>query len=255
MAEVTRMLGNTDLASHYVSQGLAVATEHVQLLTLRASLVTETVPTGGGYDITTQPTVALADAHKLLPLDPQHVDARRMLFSGLWYERMLFTDGPFTMITVLAVSYGVTNRADGRLPLPRVGARLAQLFSAIRLAKSKIIISPVNRGFVRPVTGETRFATLRRVLVTIAWRIVAAGIVGQALVRDAVIVRWLVVVLSLGSLASLAATLLFHAAYADAAKHIGGYGNELNSLVRLAGERGPVAKPPLVSAFRTEPAR
>ena len=28
-AEVTRMLGNTDLASHYVSQGLAVAPEHV----------------------------------------------------------------------------------------------------------------------------------------------------------------------------------------------------------------------------------
>lgn len=237
-AEVTRMLGNTDLASHYVSQGLAVAPEHVQLLTLRASLVTETVPTGGRYDITTQPTVALAEANKLLQLDPQHVGARRTLFSGLWYERMLFTDGPLTMITVLAVSYGVTYRADGQLPLPWVGAGLALLFSTIRLAKGKIITSPVNRGFVRSVTRETRFATLRRVLVTIAWCIVAAGIVGQVLVRDAVIVRWLVVVLSVGALASLAATLLFHAAYADAAKRIGGYGNDLNSLVRLADERG-----------------
>ncbi len=236
-AEVTRMLGNTDLASHYVSQGLALAPEHVQLLTLRASLVTETVQTGGRYDITTQPTVALAEANKLLQLDPQHVGARRTLFSGLWYERMLFTDGPLTMITVLALSYGVTYQRDGHLWSPWVGAVLVLLFSVIRLAKGKIISSPVNQGFIRSIAQETRFAITRRVLVMTAWCVVAVGALCQLFVRDAVIVRWLIVALSLGALASLAATLLLHAAHAEAAKRIGGYSSDLNSLVRLAEER------------------
>ena len=236
-AEVTRMLGNTDLASHYVSQGLALAPEHVQLLTLRASLVTETVQTGGRYDITTRPTVALAEANKLLQIDPQHVGARRTLFSGLWYERMLFTDGPLTMITVLALSYGVTYQRDGHLWSPWVGAGLVLLFSVIRLAKGKIISSPVNQGFIRSIAQETRFAITRRVLVMTAWCVVAIGALCQLFVRDAVIVRWLIVVLSLGALASLVASLLLHAAHADAAKRLGAFGDDVNSLVRLAGER------------------
>lgn len=236
-AEVTRMLGNTDLANHYVSQGLALAPEHVQLLTLRASLVTETVQTGGRYDIITQPTVALAEANKLLQLDPQHVGARRTLFSGLWYERILFTDGPLTMITVLALSYGVTYQRDGHLWSPWMGAGLVLLFSAIRLAKGKIISSPVNQGFIRSIAQETRFAITRRVLVMTAWCVVVIGALCQLFVRDAVIVRWLIVALSLGTLASLVAALLLHAAHTDAARRLGGYGDDVNSLVRLAGER------------------
>src|SRR5690606_39224374 len=121
VAEVTRMLGNTDLASHYVSQGLALAPEHMQLLTLRASLVTETVQTGGRNDVTTQPTVAMAEANKLLQLDPQHVGARRTLFSGLWHEQMLFTDGPLAMIAMLALSYAAVFQSDGELWTPWPG--------------------------------------------------------------------------------------------------------------------------------------
>lgn len=236
-AEVIRMLGSTDLASHYVSQGLALAPEHVQLLTLRAGLVTETVQTGGRYDITTQPTVALAEANKLLQLDPQHVGARRTLFSGLWYERMLFTDGPLTMITMLALSYAAVFQSNGELWSPWPGVVIVLLFSGIRLAKGKIISSPANRGFVRALTRETRFATSRRWLTVGAWSTLALATACSAFVRDAVLVRWIIVALAVAALASLAATLLLHAAYAEAAKRIGGYSSDLNSLVRLAGER------------------
>lgn len=237
VAEVTRMLGNTDLASHYVSQGLALAPEHMQLLTLRASLVTETVQTGGRNDVTTQPTVAMAEANKLLQLDPQHVGARRTLFSGLWHEQMLFTDGPLAMIAMLALSYAAVFQSDGELWTPWPGVVIVLLFSGIRIAKSMIISAPANQGFTRALTRETRFAAPRRWLTAFAWFTLVVATACSVFVRDAVILRWIIVALAVAALSSLTATVLLHAAYGEAAKRIGGYGADLNSLVRLAWER------------------
>ena len=236
-AQVMRLLKNNDLAGHYIAQGLALAPEHMGLLTERASLAIETVETGGRHDLTTRPTFEMAEANKLLQLDPQHVGARRTMFGGLWYELARFTEGPLALIAVLALSYGGTFVADGDVRVAWPFALVVAIYGGIRIAKASIVSSPASKGVVRALTHETRFAGLRRWLTAFAWCVLAGGTIGLLFVRDSVAIRWIIVALAVAAFASFCASVLTHLAYADAARRFGAFDSDTNSLVRLADER------------------
>ncbi len=236
-AEVAWTLGNIDLAEHYVAQGLAVAPEHVHLLTVRADLIAATAQPTSKYDTISQPVAAASEANKLLQIDPQHRGARRTLFSVLWYEQMLLTDGPLALLPIAALNYAICFRSNGTLWSPVPGTIIVLVFAALRLVGYFRITSQANPGYRRMLTHDTRFAAPRRWLTILAWAATLLGTVCALFVRDAVAVRWTLVALALAAAASLAATTLLHLCFPAAAKQAGGFSADAQSLGRLASYR------------------
>lgn len=233
-ARIAWTLENTDLAEHYVNQGLALAPEDLGLLTLRADLNAATTRPNSRYDTVSRPLAVARESNRLLQLDPQHRGARRTLFLSIWDELSLLIDGPIGIATLTALNYAVCFRSSGELWSPIPGTLLVLLFAVIRLVGSTRIMSQANPGFRRALTHDLPFATLRRVLVIACWSITLSCAVLALFVRDAIAVRIIIVALAITIVAAFTASLLLSSGLRTAAQGVGGYAADVQSLSRLA---------------------
>lgn len=231
-------LGKIVLAEYYVDRGLSLAPDNLDLLTLRADLTTASASPTGKYDVITPQRVALSEANKILRLDPQHRGARRKLFSGFWYEYALLTDVPIGLLAVVAVTFATSFRASGTVWSPLAGTAIVLIAAAVRLFSYFMVTAEVNPGFKRLVTRETPFSTVRRWLTAFSWLIAVLGAVSALFVRDALVIRWLIVALGLASLAALAASIIWQCSFPASSRRAGGFSNDIDSLARIRDYRG-----------------
>ncbi len=230
-------LGKIDLAQYYLDRGLSFAPESIELLALRADLATAAARPTSRFDVATREAVAMAEANKILLLEPQHRDARRKLFSGLWYEHALLTDVPIGFIAGITVTFTISFRESGTVWSPFAGTVIVLIAAAVRLLNYFVVTSKINPGFKKLVTRETRFATVRRALSAFSWLAVGLCSISAEFVRDAVAIRWILVGLALAAGAALAASVMMQYSFSESARRAGGYSNDVDSLSRIADYR------------------
>lgn len=232
-ARIAWLLGDTNLADRYVNQGLELAPEDVDLLTVRANLNAATTKPNSRYDTISRPLAVAREANRLLQFDPQHQGARRTLFLSVWDELSLITDGPIGLAVLTALNYAICFRSNGDLWSPIPGTLLVLLFAVIRLVGSARIMSQANPGFRRAFTHDAPFAALRRILIGAAWSVTLLCAALALFVRDATAVRLILVALALAVAASFTASILLSAGLRTAAQGVGGFQADPQSLTRL----------------------
>ncbi len=240
-AQLVWQLGDAERAKELAETGLAIAPEHLRLRTLHADLTTATVVPTSRYDSVTRPMTQVAEAGKILAQAPQHQGARRALFTALWAQRMLRFDAPLTLIAILAVTAGASFSGYGSPVVLYTGAGIALLIGVLRLVGSALVGAQADRGFRRRLTGHAPLDVLRRVLGCFAWLSAGAGIVILPFVRDAVIVRWIIVWLGVAAISCFAASLIWQLGFPRASRELGGYGDDADTLHRLREHRGRLA--------------
>jgi tetratricopeptide (TPR) repeat protein len=215
-----------DEALRYADQGLALAPEHLGLLQARAVVVEEQTANGterGGRRAAHAAGVAEAD--RILRLDPGNSISRQRLFEVMWIYRTSLVDVPLAVLAVLAFNTAIMFVNDAViLLLP--GVILAAIMTAVQASRYRRIASRVNGAFRRSLVHHTRLARLRIALGALSWTVALLSGVALLFVRDAVQVRWLIVALGVGVLAALAASLLWHASYPEASQRAGGATND-----------------------------
>lgn len=236
-AQLVWQLGDPRRAKELAETGLAIAPEHPRLHVLHADLTAALTEPTSRYDTVSRPAALAREMSRVLAADPQHRGARRALFTELWSQRMLLIDAPLSLLAVLAVTAGASFGAAGTPATLLTGAGIALMIAVFRLVGYAIVAARADRGFRRQLGGASGLDLLRRVLSGVAWCAAVAGMIALPLVRDAVVVRWLIVGLGAAALAGLAASLIWQAGFPGRARTVGGYDEDGDSLHRLREHR------------------
>lgn len=235
---ITWRAGKPEEAKQLAEQGLAIAPEDEGLLASYADLTAATTQPTSRYDAISQPAAIVAEMTKLLAINPQHRLARRTLFVQLWFQRMQVVDAPLVLLALFAIAIGITFRSSGSLSMLITGAVVVPLFGGFRLMTHAMIVSRASPGYRRLLARETPLAALRRWLTIVVWTGGAAGVVAALFLRDSIAIRWLLVAFGLLALLAFANSVLWHLSFSSAARGVGGFSNDLDSMQRIADYRG-----------------
>jgi tetratricopeptide (TPR) repeat protein len=224
-ARVASVFGeDREQALRYADQGLALVPENLELLQLRAQLVEEaTAASDVRNSEEASHRLAVAEADRILRLDPGNEYARQRLFGLFWRYRTSLVDAPLIGLALLlagAACLFVVDTVSIVFFLP--GLILALLSTLMRLVSYHEIAKPINQRFLRGAIHDTPFAKLRMVLGGTAWTIMILAAVALTFMRDAVLVRWTVVALGGAVIAALGASLIWQLGYTEASRRIGG---------------------------------
>lgn len=206
----------------HADQGLALAPEHLGLLQIRSVIVEEATATakkGGGARASHM--VAVVEADRILRLDPGNAPARNRLFAVFWAYRVSLVDAPLIGLALILFSVCIMFVNDQVL-LFFPGLILAASSTAVRVARYFRLASKVNPALKRSVIFGTPHAGLRIVLGSISWAAMLLAGVALPFVRDAVLLRWMIVALGAAVIVALIASLLWHTSYAAASQRSGG---------------------------------
>ncbi|MGX5681679.1 tetratricopeptide repeat protein [Schumannella luteola] len=217
-AEIYRALGDTDAAKGFVARGLAVAPQDQSLLFMRAVLIGDYTPTSatdqGGLPHVANQVTALGE---LLGMAPDNVQAGQVLFGRVWAQLLRLVDTPLIMIAVVALSVGIAMGTGPSLHNIYWGAVFAVVWPLFRLITTRSVLSRAPRGYLRRMTRGGRDARLRFAASFGALGVGVVGVLCLVWLREASLVRWLLLLLVAGSILGAVASVLWYRRYFDAA--------------------------------------
>lgn len=234
-------LGRLREALDLARRGLAEAPQDAGLLALHADLVTENTPTSGN-DTIHQDAVHAVEMGKLLAANPQHREARMALFQQLWFRAMVRIDSQMylTAVAALGLMFGFASGTANPGGVALWWA-VAGIFGGVQWLRFWAVSNNVAPGFRRSVAGSRPVDAARRVgerAVAIGLLVTGVSAFTLALTwRDAVAVRWVVVVLCLLVLVAFACSLAWQLGFLVRARRFEGAPTDRDSIVRLAAHR------------------
>ena len=181
-ARLWSRLGDDDEARRLVARGLAVAPEHPDLLYTHASLS----PDAG--------TSARA-LSGLLALNPEHTEAGGLLHLRVWQQLLRVVSVPVVLTGSAALVVAFT-MSDALVGGTAVFGWILLAWVGITALRVLPVLLRVPRGLLRRTVRSTPTGRLTAPLVLVTWLGAAWGILLLLLVRDAVVVRWSLVVLA-----------------------------------------------------------
>lgn len=209
-AEIERALGDSAKAHELVRRGLAIAPEDAELHYLRAVLAGDHTPSSsrdyGGYWKAADQVAVLGD---VLSASPEHIEARQTLLGRLWSQVLRMTDLPLILLGVIAVSIGLFMASGPSITNLYWAAGLVAVWAGFRWILAQSIVSRAPRAAVRRVLRGGRDARWRRIGTATASVVAGVGVVALLAVRDAALVRWVLLVLVVGVVAGGVASALW----------------------------------------------
>ncbi|NLA66352.1 MAG: hypothetical protein GX862_10660, partial [Leucobacter sp.] len=224
-------------ALQFAAQGLALAPEDLDLLALHADLTTVNAQPTTRYDTITQSATQVAQMSKLLANFPQHTQARRVLFHELWWQRALLIDAPLILLSIVALTIGAAFRASGSVTAIVTGTIVTAIFGIIRLVTYAVVCGKAVPGFRRLLFRELPASRLVRVLIITSWNTIGLAALAMIFVRDAIAIRWLIVMVGIGVVAALVASIAWQLQFWSGATRVGGFSADPDSLSRLRDQR------------------
>ncbi|MDO7883099.1 tetratricopeptide repeat protein [Salinibacterium soli] len=217
-AEIYRSLGDTDAAKGFVARGLAVAPQDQSLLFMRAVLIGDYTPTSatdqGGLPHVANQVTALGE---LLGMAPDNVQAGQVLFGRVWGQLLRLVDTPLIMIAIVALSVGAAMGSGPSLHNIYWGAGFAVVWPLFRVITTRSVLSKAPRGYLRRMTRGGADARLRLTASVVTVGIGVVGVLCLLWLREASLVRWLLLLLVVGAVVGAAASVLWYRRYFDAA--------------------------------------
>ena len=234
-------LGRVREALEVAKRGLAEAPQDADLLELHAHLIAANTPSSGN-DTIHHDAVHAVEMGKLLAVDPQHRDARTALFQQLWFRSMLRIDSQMylTAVAALGLMFGFASGTanPGGVALWWV---VAGIFGGVQWLRFWAVSKNVPRGFVRSVAGSRPVDVARRWGErTVSIGLLVSGVCAFVLAltwRDAVAVRWVIVVLGVLVIIAFGCSLAWQLGYPARARRFEGEPTDRDSVVRLAAQR------------------
>ena len=216
--EIYRALGETDKAKGYVAQGLALAPEDKDLHYLRAALAGDYTPTSnkdyGGIAHAAEQVAAMSE---VLGMSPGNVEAAQTIYGRVWGQLLRLTEAPLIMLAVVTIGIGAGMGNGAGLANLYTAAVFAILWPLFRLVLASTVISRAPKGYVRRMIRPDGLGRWR-VGATLAT--VGVGLVGVAALlwlRDAALVRWVLLLIVGGALAGGVASVFWYLRYYSAA--------------------------------------
>lgn len=239
-AEIYRALGKTEEAKAYVASGLALQPDNEALLYVHASLEGDYVPVGphdyGGLWSAGKEVAAMG---ALLGSSPNHVAAGHALLGRTWSQLLRLTDAPLVMIAIVAISIGLAMGDGPTLRALYVGAVLAIGIAIFRLTTARVILDRAPKGYVRQMVRGGRTARLRLTLSLIALLAGIVGVVCLIVLREASLVRWLLVFLAVAAVLGGIGSALWRLRLINSAHEAGIYGPNANGFrTAVEGRKG-----------------
>ncbi|QIK63765.1 tetratricopeptide repeat protein [Leucobacter viscericola] len=221
-------------ALDYADRGLALAPEHLGLIQIR-SVILEALSAASTKRSARRESqvVAVRESNRILRLNPGNTSARLRLFHLFSYHRRSLLETPLVGMSLILLNIVIILNGD-QMMLFFPGLLAAIVWTVLRIVRYRRVASQIDRGFTRAVVRGTPFAALRIVLSVIAWGVMAVTGAMLPFVRDAVLMRWMIVALGVGVLAQLAALLIWQIGYPAASQRFGGATGNADSLAHSA---------------------
>lgn len=217
-AEISRELGEVEQAKKYVARGLAQAPDDQGLHFFRAVLVGEYTPVGPrDYSGLTHAADQVTALGEVLGMAPGNVEAGQVLFGRVWGQLLRLVDTPLIMIAVVALSIGLVMGSGPSLHSIYWGAVFALLWPLFRLVTTRTVLSRAPKGYLRRMTHGGADARLRRTASLVTLGVGVVGVLSLLWLREASLVRWLLLLLVLASIVGAVASVLWYRRYFDAA--------------------------------------
>ncbi len=201
------------LAIKYAKQGLLLNPNNLEMLSTLERLLHQKrsrrfIP-GAGFRADVS---FVGFATRMLQLDPEQESARTALFNIFWWYTSRLVALPSIGLALLMFNLDAMIEAT-TVRRPIIFVVIAALLLVFRLVAFIGIASQLRRGYRRRLLSETRFPVLQNLLNGFAFvMMLVVGVsimVVDAVVLDAVALRWLTVALVLGGFAQLAAVTLW----------------------------------------------
>lgn len=238
--EIYRALGKTEEAKAYVASGLALQPDHEALLYVHASLEGDYVPAGphdyGGLWKAGNEVAAMG---ALLGSSPDNPAARQALLGRTWTQVLRLTDAPLVLIAIVAISIGLAMGDGPTLRALYLGAGLAGGILIFRLLTARVVLGRAPKGYLRGLVRGGRTARLRLTLSLIALLAGIVGVVCLFVLREASLVRWLLVFLAVAAVLGGIGSALWRLRLINSAHDAGIYAPNANGFGRaVEGRRG-----------------
>lgn len=255
--EASRVLwkmGRAKEAHETTKLGLTEAPQHPGLLELHALLTAANTPAGKN-DGVQQETVLADQMGKLLTTDPQHRVARTALFTQFWYWSMLHIDSKMslTAIASLGIVLGFSTSAANPFGVA-LWWGIAAMFGGIQWLRYRAVHVKVAGGFRRSIVGSRPIDSARRwgerIVVVL---LISTGVLAYLLAvtwRDAVGVRWIIVILCLTAALAVATSVLWQLGYLTRARRFEGVPTDREAVLRLAAHRREISGQIFVRCFQ-----
>lgn len=212
--EIYRALGETELAKGYVTQGLALAPEDKELHYLRAALAGDYTPTSnkdyGGIAYAAAQVEAMGE---VLGMAPDNVEAAQTVYGRVWGQLLRLTEAPLIMLAVITVAIGAGMNNGGGLANLITGAVFAILWPLFRLVLASTVLSRAPSGYVRRMIRPTGSGAWRVAGTLVALGVGLIGVAGLLWLRDAALVRVLLLAIVGGAVAGGVASVFWYLRY------------------------------------------
>jgi hypothetical protein len=222
IAKIHRALGDTDAAKAFVARGLAIAPDDQDLHYFNAVLAgdytkTTTYDYNGIFHLANQ-VGAMGD---VLGMSPGNVDANQVLYGRVWGQLLRLVDAPLVAIAIVAISVGYFMGTGPTLNLLYVGAGFAAAIPLFRVVTTWAVLRRAPKGYLRRMVRGGRDAGARLGTTWFAVGAGVVGIVGLVFLREASLVRFLLLLLAVGAIAGGIGAVLWTKRYLDEAVEAG----------------------------------
>lgn len=231
-AQLRSRLGDDVGARQLVERGLAAAPDHPDLLYAHASLSPDAGTSARGLS-------------GVLALDPDHAEAGYLLHLRVWQELLRLAATPAVIMggAALVVTFAMSDSLVGSVA---VWGWILLVWVGVTALRTVPVLRRVPRGLVRRSLRATATGRATGWLFLVAWLGVLTAVVLLLVVRDAVAVRWLLVVLAVAVVGAGTVSVVGHRALLRQAHEIGYLSPDAVGLARVgalrAGLRGSVVR-------------
>ncbi|WP_265522312.1 tetratricopeptide repeat protein [Oerskovia flava] len=224
-ASIHARLGERDRARGLVRQGLATSPEHEGLLYANAQLSTDDG----------QHSRALVG---VLSQNPEHAEAGYVLFLRVWQRLLAPMDTAVAVLTAVAFLVAWTMR-DTMLGFLVIWAGVLAVVLGVSALRSWSVLRHVPRALVRrSLLDGTWPGRLGTTGLVVGWAAAVLALVALLVVRDAVAVRWLLVLLALALLVAGTGSVMLRRTMLRHGRESGYVGTSEVGLARVAALRG-----------------
>nr|WP_246256438.1 tetratricopeptide repeat protein [Isoptericola halotolerans] len=228
-ASIHAKLGERDRARELVRQGLATSPEHEGLLYADAQLAADDG----------QHSRALVG---VLSQNPEHAEAGYVLFLRVWQRLLAPMDTAIAVLAAAALLVAWTMR-NSMLGFFVIWAAVLAVVLVVSALRSWSVLRHVPRALVRrSLLDGTWAGRLGTVGLVVAWTAAVLAPVALLVVRDAVAVRWLLVLLALSLLLAGTGSVMLRRTMLRHGRESGYLGASEVGLARAAAMRGGYGK-------------
>lgn len=216
--EIYRALGETEQAKSYVARGLAIAPDDKDLHYLRAALIGDYTPTSskdyGGIAHAAEQVAAMGE---VLGMAPENVEAAQTIYGRVWGQLLRLTEAPLIMLAVVTVAVGAGMGNGAGLGSLITGVVIALAWPLFRLALAGTVLSRAPKGYLRRMIRPTGSGAWRVGGTLAAFAVGLLGVASLLWLRDAALVRVLLLLIVGGALAGGVASVFWYLRYFSAA--------------------------------------